>query len=214
MIFGSTNSPSYYMLSGDLRSWLSSIRDYGQARVQVMDSAVLPPAPSTQQIAQFRPAFPNVFNHGAASMLEHSASALYPVFVNDTGNAHICSHIILTVMASVLSTYIIFGFPGGNPWANCPPPCINENKWSNHLSHHVTFLGYEIDTRQLTIMWPFEKWCHLHDRISEILQAFRLLVMFILNFWLRHWDSCRMAVLSFPWVPPFPFGYNTPSTIG
>jgi len=122
MIFGSTNSPSYYMLSGDLRSWLSSIRDYGQARVQVMDSAVLPPAPSTQQIAQFRPAFPNVFNHGAASMLEHSASALYPVFVNDTGNAHICSHIILTVMASVLSTYIIFGFPGGNPWANRPPP--------------------------------------------------------------------------------------------
>jgi len=31
MIFGSSNSPSYYMLSGDLCSWLSSVRGYGQA---------------------------------------------------------------------------------------------------------------------------------------------------------------------------------------
>jgi len=40
------------------------------------------------------------------------------------------------------------------------------------LSHHVTFLGYEIDTCQLTVTWPFERQHHLHDQISEILQAF------------------------------------------
>jgi len=52
--------------------------------------------------------------------------------------------------------YIIFGFPGNDPWAN-RPPCINENKWTAQLTHLVTFLGFHIDTQSMTVTWPFAK---------------------------------------------------------
>jgi len=89
-------------------------------------------------VAGFQPTTPDGFNWGAGDMLAHGALALYPVFVDDTSTAHVHSKILPTITALVLSAYVVFGFPGGNPWAN-RPPCINAQKWSNLFSHQVTF---------------------------------------------------------------------------
>jgi len=46
--------------------------------------------------------------------MAHGIAALYPVFVDNTGNANVHHQVALTVMALVLSAYLLFGFPGGD----------------------------------------------------------------------------------------------------
>jgi len=170
-IFGSASSPGYYMLSGELRAWLAGALSFGNAQARLLDSMVLPPAPSVQAVQAFASASPDAFNPGAIVMTSHGASALYPVFVDDTGNVNTRDDIIPAITASVLSAYLVFGFPGGDAWAN-RPPCINEHKWRTDLTHKSMFLGFEIDTRNMTLTWPLDKRMRLHHRITALLEAY------------------------------------------
>ncbi len=170
-IFGSASSPGYYMLTGELCAWLAGALSFGNAQACLLDSMVLLPAPSAQAVQTFAPASPDAFNPGAIIMTLHGASALYPVFVNDTGNVNTQEHIIPAITASVLSAYLVFGFPGSNAWAN-RPPCINEHKWRTDLTHTSMFLGFEIDTRNMTLTWPLDKHTWLHHCIMALLEAY------------------------------------------
>jgi len=79
---------------------------------------VLPSAPSAKEVQTFASASSNAFNPGAIIMALHGASALYPVFVDNTGNVNTQEKIIPAITASILSAYLVFGFPGSNAWAN------------------------------------------------------------------------------------------------
>jgi len=48
------------------------------------------------------------------------------------------------------------------------PPCINVQKWTTSLCHHVTFLGFEINTCSLTLTWPLKKRQCLQQCITAI----------------------------------------------
>jgi len=169
-IFGSRSSPGYYMLPGELRAWLAGALPFGDAQVCIMDNTSLPPQPPLVDRRQFTQATRDAFNPGATTLTAHGVSALYPVFVDDTGNANVHHHMSSTVTASVLSAYLLFGFPGGDTWAH-RPPCINEKKWNYTMSHRTTFLGFNIDTRTMQVTWPLDKQTRLRDRINEIIQA-------------------------------------------
>jgi len=154
----------------------------------------------------------DAFNPSAENLTSKGMLALYPVFVDDTANVNTHSCIIQTITASVLLAYIIFGFPSSDLWG-IQPPCINENKWKMDLTHHMSFLGFHIDSCKLTITWPMDKQLQLHQCITEILQ-------------LVHHDGhipCQLLaqVLGLVWngsiVLPlgllYHYSCNTPSTI-
>jgi len=156
------------MLLGKLCAWLAGAFDFQGAGTHLMDTMLLPPEPTPAESCLISSAFQDSFNPGAMNMLAHGASALYPVFMDDTGNMNIRLQITATITASVLMAYIIFGFPGNNLWAN-RPPCIIENKWTAQLTHMVTFLGFQIDTWAMTVTWLFAKQQRLHQQITDIL---------------------------------------------
>jgi len=77
-------------------------------------------APTPSVTTAFTRATQDSYNPGALSLLAHGTSALYLVFVNDTSNANVRSCFLPMVTASVQAAYIVFGFLGGDPWANRP----------------------------------------------------------------------------------------------
>jgi hypothetical protein len=48
---------------------------------------------------------------------------------------------------SILAAYVVFGFPAEDRRT----PCLNPFKWSPVVTHTLRFLGYMIDTRQMTV---------------------------------------------------------------
>jgi len=104
-------------------------------------------------------------------LTQHGASALYPIFIDDTGNANTWANIYDTITALVLAAYLMFGFLGGDTWGNCPP-CINAQKWMAQLRHRVNFLGFEIDTRDMMLTWPLEKRRRLQQHITTTMDYF------------------------------------------
>jgi len=131
-IFGSCSSPGFYMLAGKLCAWAAGAINFWTARARLMLDTIFPPEPTPTEVEGFQPALPNSFNQGAVVLTQHGASALYPVFVDNTGNANTQSHIYDTITALVLAAYLLFGFLGGDAWGN-RPPCINAQKWMVQL---------------------------------------------------------------------------------
>jgi len=117
-IFGSHSSPGYYILPGELRAWLAGALPLTQAQVHIMDNTIIPSQPSTACCQTFIQAIRDAFNPGAAHLTAHGVSALYPVFVDDTGNAHVHHQIASMVTASIMSAYLLFSFPGSDTWAH------------------------------------------------------------------------------------------------
>jgi len=126
-IFGSRSSPGYYMLPGELRAWLAGALPLAHAQVHIMDNTTIPSQPSLACRRKFAQATRDALNQGAAHLTAHGVSALYPVFVDDTGNAHVHHLIESTVTASVISAYLLFGFPGGDTWAHRPRASTRTN---------------------------------------------------------------------------------------
>jgi len=152
---------------GELWAWAAGAIDFQRACIRLMLQTLFPQPPMSTDIVNFSQAAPNSFNPGAVALTSHGASALYPVFVDDTGNVNMRSKISDTVTALVLAAYLLFSFPGGDTWGH-RPPCINMQKWPTHLRHHVTFLRFEIDTCAMTLTWPVDKRHRLQHRINVI----------------------------------------------
>jgi len=168
-IFGSHSSPGYYMLAGELHAWLAGTSNFGTAHAQLVGSSIISPVPIQGTQNLFVPASADAFNFGAKNLTSTGMNALYPVFVDDMANVNTRSRVLGTVTALVLSAYVIVGFPSGDLWGN-HPPCINESKWKMDSTHHMSFLGFHIDSCKLTITWPMDKQLCLHQCIAEILQ--------------------------------------------
>jgi len=83
-----------------------------------MDNTIIPSQPSVVCHQTFVQATQDALNPGTTTLTAHGISALYPVFVDDTGNAHMHHQIASMVTASIISAYLLFGFPGGNTWAH------------------------------------------------------------------------------------------------
>jgi hypothetical protein len=67
------------------------------------------------------------------------------------------------VNASVISAYIIFGFPQETPFRQ---PVNNPTKWTDALLHTLQYLGFIINSRLMTVSWPRDKWQKLANMLD------------------------------------------------
>jgi hypothetical protein len=167
-IFGGASSPSYYMTAGELRAWLSNSLPMVGARTPLTDRLQLPTPPTDHVIARIPRATACELHPGAAALRGPACGSLHSSFVDDTGSADTRARIIESITQSVLSAYIVFGFPA--ELQDGRPPCLNEKKWTELISWTLRFLGYDIDTRAMTVSWPLEKRIRLAAMIDEILE--------------------------------------------
>jgi len=123
------------MLVSELWAWATSAVNFHKACTCLMLDTVFPPEPMAKDIAGLYQALPDVFSPGAIVLMQHGTFALYPVFVNNTGNANTQSKICNTVTALVLVAYLLIGFLAGDVWGT-HPLCIYAQKWTTHLRHH------------------------------------------------------------------------------
>ena len=171
MIFGAKNSPSYYMLPGELRAHLSRyLAELTPARTLLADTIAIPPPPSPRTLRTLTPATPDALNQGTSHLLASQPSSfprpVYAPFVDDTGGAAIRSEIHRLVNSSILAAYVTFGFPDEDP--HRPDP-INPIKFVRDISHSLKFLGYIINTRTMTISWPSHKQTQLQVYLQHAL---------------------------------------------
>lgn len=155
-IFGSRSSPGNYMWKGELRSHYANFMEVPAEAFQepLITRLRLPPPPSADEISRFQHAVPDSKNPGIRFSARGVPERRHPSFVDDTGVAHVRSHFLTAVAASVHAAYVMFGHPLDDPMR---PPCINPIKWKEDVLHTLEFLGYHIDTRTMTVSWPLAK---------------------------------------------------------
>jgi hypothetical protein len=158
--FGARNSPGIYMTHGEWRAHMSSTVDFGEARSDLAENIELPPPPTPDEAATIAAATPDALHQG----IEHIGRAHHHAsFVDDTATAHTRANIYDAVNRSVLGAYVAFGFPDEDRRT----PAINPKKWEAFVHWVVTYLGLEIDSRLLLVIWPLEKRARLAAMIDS-----------------------------------------------
>ena len=149
-IFGGWSSPSWYMLPGELRAHMASVADFGSATARLADRVKVPPPLTEKERSRLAKAQADSIHHGDHHLqqLFHNSS-----FVDDNALAGWVDRIHQALRQSVLSAYIIFGFPDEDRW----PPPFNDEKWEDLANYIFKYLGYLIDTRKMVMIWPLEK---------------------------------------------------------
>jgi hypothetical protein len=155
-IFGARDAPGNYMRPGELRAHFGNFVRLTQAAINtpLIERLRLPPPPTPEEVATFVQATPDSINTGVAIRADGNPERRLSSFVDDTGTAHARDHFLAAAAASVHSAYVMFGHPDDDPNR---PPCINPTKWNEEVFHHLTFLGYHIDSRRMTVSWPVDK---------------------------------------------------------
>ncbi len=168
-IFGGRSSLSFWCTLAELRAHLASVsRGCGLfPGIPEVDELVahisLPPPLTEDEIAELRPAVPDSVNQGVvAPFLTRSH---HSTFVDDNGSVAVRDNILATIYDSIASAFHLFGLPDSDRRG----PCFALNKWLRHASPILTYLGFEIDTRGLTVTWPVAKRQDLSERIDSLL---------------------------------------------
>ena len=161
-VFGATNSASLYMLMGELRSWLSRVADFGNATTDLTQRVELSRPPTPREVASFAGAVRDSQNPGSTALRSGPLMlGPQPSFVDDSGVADVACRIMTAINNSHLSAYVIFGFPQ----EDTRRPAINAQKFDAFVSWLLKFLGFIINTRDMTVTWPPDK----RERLAKLL---------------------------------------------
>jgi hypothetical protein len=161
-IFGARNSPSLYMILGELRAWYATAQDFSTVTTNLTQQVQLAPELSEDDRKNLEQAVKDEVNQGAQS-LRAAQGTPQSSFVDDNGMAATREEILEAINSSVLAAYTVFGFP----LEDRRPPCLNERKWRTLITHILRYLGFEIDTRQMTVRWPADKRERLRTLITD-----------------------------------------------
>jgi hypothetical protein len=143
--------------------WYGELRSHFANVMQVPDSALqepliqrlkLPDPPTEDEVRTFAKATPDAINQGIQLRPDGSVERRQPPYVDDVAIGHILRFFMESSAASVYAAYVIFGHPEEDP---CRPPSINPHKWKEVVTHVLLFLGYEINSRTMTVSWPIAK---------------------------------------------------------
>lgn len=167
-IFGSRSSPSTYMLLGEVRSHIANAFPNVSAldMTALAKSIHLSPEPPPEEVAKFVPAVPDSQHQGILNPDAPEPQRRMPVFVDDTGVAHIRRYFRTVANSSVAACYATFGAPEDDPLR---PPAINPSKWQDYCNWILDFLGYTVDTRRMTVSWPAKKRHKLAVFLNDLL---------------------------------------------
>ncbi|MGL5812789.1 MAG: hypothetical protein ACRCYW_05585, partial [Aeromonas sp.] len=133
-IFGWRASSSLYMLYGELRAYFANVMDVPQQALEepLIQRIQLPKSAPPDVVATFARATADSLNQGIILRPDGTIERHQPVFVDDTGIAHIIKFFIESAVASVYAAYVLFGHPTEDPYR---PPCINPSKWKEVVTH-------------------------------------------------------------------------------
>jgi hypothetical protein len=149
-VFGSRSAPSFFSLASDIRADLATtgtlVENYP---MQEMAMNIQLPAPPTE--TELVPAVQD----GKNLPFTNSHQQLYynATFVDDNGVCAVRDRMISALHQSLVSAYILFGWPDQDRRSRCIAP----EKWDAMATFTVLFLGYRINSRTMQITWPLYK---------------------------------------------------------
>ena len=151
-IFRGWSSPFWYMLPRELHAHMASVTDFSSATARLADWVKVPPPLTEKEHSRLAKAQADSIHQGDHHLqqLFHNSS-----FIDDNALAGWVDHICQVLHQSVLSAYVMFGFPDKDP----QPPPFNDDKWEDLTNFLFKYLGYLIDTWKMIMIWPLKK-CH------------------------------------------------------
>jgi hypothetical protein len=164
MVFGARSAPSFFSMASDIRADIATTGDLHlhQPLQALTANITLPEPPSPQDIT---PAIPDGKNLPLSLIEQENFNN--DSFVDDNGVCAIQDRIIPALQQSLLSAFVLFGWPNQDRRGSCIAP----DKWDPLVSFIVLFLGYLINSRTLMVTWPYYKRTALLDEISAALTA-------------------------------------------
>ncbi len=195
-VFGSRSAPSYFSLLSDIRAHVSTCADLltGRPIHPLASAACLPKEP---QLHELVPALADTLNPPLSAL--ECASPSNSTFVDDNGVLALSSNIRGTLHNSVVSAFMLCGWPN----EDCRSSCLTPDKWERDASSDMLYLGFRICSRTLQVTWPLIKRTELFDEIMTALAMKRP--------WLKPKvvasiiGKLRSASLIAPWGPYLSF---------
>ena len=152
LIFGARNSPSWWCLLSEVRAHFAAHGDFSGELSDLASAVDIVTPPTLREQASIVPAVADALHQGV-TVAEDSAYH-HSTFVDDNATVDLRPRIRQAINSSVVSAFIMFGYPAENPRR---PPVLSEEKWIQYTSHVLEFLGFDIDTRRMTVSWPIRK---------------------------------------------------------
>jgi hypothetical protein len=149
-VFGSRSAPSLFSLESDIRANLATtgnlVENYPMEKLaQHIQLAPIP------LLSDLMPAIADAKNLPLSQ--NEKANFINASFVDDNGVCTTRDNIILALHQSLVATFILFGWPGSDRRSSC----MAADKWDIYATLLVLFLGYLIDSRAMTVTWPYYK---------------------------------------------------------
>ncbi len=168
-VFGSRSAPSYFSLMSDIRAEVASTTDLtkdGGPMEPLALSATIDPLPdSWDPLSDLTQACPDAL-HPPLSPEELLCFA-NATFVDDNGVAAYRDQMRTALHQSVRAAYLLFGFPHEDRRQSC----LSDDKWDPFVCHIMLYLGFLINSRDMTVTWPLDKRLDLRALILTILQT-------------------------------------------
>jgi hypothetical protein len=163
-VFGSRSAPSFFSLLSDLRPAVASSHNLLDAfpRQSLATDAVIPEQPD-DLAQQLTPAIADSFNPVLSPA--EAANFSNSTFVDDNGVLARHADMRDALQQSLISAFLIFGFPGDDRRG----ACLQDEKWDHTISHIMVYLGFLINSRAMTVSWPFSKREELYHELMAIL---------------------------------------------
>jgi hypothetical protein len=154
MVFGARGAPSYFSLTSDIRANVATsynLHSYGPLATLAAAANVEPLPKDWSASRSLAPAIQDAC-HSPLNLLEQSTDG-HSTFVDENGVAAYLADIWRALHQSIESAYMIYGYPGDD----CRDSCISDGKWEAHVNHIMEYLGFIINSHDLTVTWPLFK---------------------------------------------------------
>jgi hypothetical protein len=152
-VFGSRSTPSFFSLTGAIHAFIASTHElHADPLTPLATMAALEPLPAIWDTNHMLTQASVDILHDPLSPNEQ-ACFLNSMFVDDNGIAAYRDDMPQALHQSVVTAFQLYGYPQEDRRQSC----LNSDKWETHVSHIMRYLGFLIDTRRLSIAWPFDK---------------------------------------------------------
>jgi hypothetical protein len=162
-VFGSRSAPSFFSLLSDVRAAIASSHDLiSSFETPFLAASAIIPDPPVNLSELITPAISDELNPPLTT--EEAANFSNCTFVDDNGILAIHSTMRDALHQSLISAFLLFGFPGDDRRG----ACLQDEKWDPEISHIMMYLGFIINSRTMTVSWPLYKREELYQELIAI----------------------------------------------
>jgi hypothetical protein len=162
-VFGFRSAPSFFTLLSDLRATVASSHDLLESfPISPLAASAIIPQPPENPVDLLVPAVADALNQPLTK--DEAANYSNQTFVDDNGVMAIYCHMRDALHQSLISAFLLFGFPG----ANCCGACLQAEKGRPLISANMLYLGFLINSRVMTVSWPLYKRKDLYTELLPL----------------------------------------------